>query len=85
VNAVLYNTFYVHHRGPYPSKRFGRGKRYRVFAFTMDFFGRDGSGGWLAGLEAAQDGAREVGPLPQKIAKTRDAQITRNSGLGLSD
>jgi hypothetical protein len=43
---------------PYSSKRYGRGKRYRVFAFAMDFFGWDRSGGWPAGLEAAQDGGK---------------------------
>jgi hypothetical protein len=39
VNAVLYNTFYVHHRGPI--LKYGgtaEEKDTGVFAFAMDFF-----------------------------------------------
>lgn len=62
---------------PYSSRRYGRGKRYRVFAFAMDFFGCDGSGGWPAGLEAAQDGARAGRTTALKTRqRPRDALVS---------
>jgi hypothetical protein len=64
-------------------------KKIQGFCFCDGFvLGATGQAGRVAGLQGwklHRMGKERVGPSPKELPRPGDAQVSRNSGLGLSD